>query len=46
MEILRPLLYVYFVELPLRSGLRFSIGVQEYLEVATTNGLVVGGGRG
>jgi hypothetical protein len=43
MEILRPLLYVYFAELPLRSGLRFSIGVQEGVEVGTTNGLVDGG---
>ena len=42
-EILRPFLCVNRDELPPISGLRFSIGVRESLEVATTNGLVFGG---
>jgi hypothetical protein len=43
MDILRPLLCVNLVELSLRSGLRFPIGVQEGVEVATIKRSVVGG---
>ena len=43
MNILRPLLCVNLAELPPRSGLGFYIGVREGVEVATTNGMVVGG---
>lgn len=46
MEILRPLFRVNCGDLSPKSGPRFSIGVREGLEVATTKGLVFGGWAG
>ena len=43
MDILRQLLCGNLVKLPPRCGLRFSIRAREGVEVATTNGLVLGG---